>query len=168
MTHFRSKRNKKCRCYKVAFYQLLSYIKINSENIKTRSNCALYVNDFLICCKSKHMHTIECQFQFCLDRLDRWITENGFKFSKDKTKCIYFCQIRKIHNEHTLELGQILWSKNTNIWASILNKKLSFIPHIKHVRAKCNKVTQLLRVVAHKKTLPIIGTVKAGLCLLHL
>lgn len=102
---------------------LLHKNKWHSENIKTRTNCALYVNDFLIYCKSKHMHTMEHQFQFCLDRLDRWTTETGFKFSKDKTKCIYFCQIRKMHNEPTLELGQILWSKNTNIWASILNSE---------------------------------------------
>ena len=41
----------------------------------------------------------------------------------------------------------------------ILDKKLSFIPHIKKLRIKCNKAIQLLRVVAHtewgadKKTL---------------
>ena len=31
----------------------------------------------------------------------------------------------------------------------IFDKKLTFKPHIKHLRSKCNKAIQLLRVIAH-------------------
>ena len=44
-------------------------------------DCSLYVDDFLICYRSKHMHTIERQLQKCLNRIQKWALENGFKFS---------------------------------------------------------------------------------------
>ena len=33
----------------------------------------------------------------------------------------------------------------------IFDKKLTFIPHLKYLKIKCNKTLQLLRVVAHKE-----------------
>ena len=58
---------------------------------------SLYVDDFLICCKSKYIRTIECQLQQCLNKISNWTIKNGFNFSKTKcnvyisatsTKCI--------------------------------------------------------------------------------
>ena len=72
-------------------------------------DCFLYVDDFCICFRSKHMHTIERQLQQVLNNLRKWSSENGFKFSKTKTKCMHFCQSRKLHldPELTLDDAQI-------------------------------------------------------------
>ena len=59
--------------------------------------CSLYVDDFLICYRAKHMHSIEKQLNICLDT-------NGFKFSKKKTVCMHFCQLRKLHLDPSLFL----------------------------------------------------------------
>ena len=48
-------------------------------------------------------------------------------FQKKKTKCVHFWNQRKLH----------------------LDRKLSFIPHFKYLRTKCNKTIQLLRTIAH-------------------
>ena len=45
-------------------------------------DCSLYVDDFLICYRSKHIYTIERQLQQCLNKIQNWALENGFKFSK--------------------------------------------------------------------------------------
>ena len=37
----------------------------------------------------------------CLDKLHKWITENGLKFFKEKTKCVYFCNQWKLHLDNT-------------------------------------------------------------------
>lgn len=50
------------------------------------------------------MLTIEKQLQQCLNKVNQWATENGF-FSKAKTKCMYFCQKRKLRNDPALFLG---------------------------------------------------------------
>ena len=49
-----------------------------------------YVDDFLICYRSKHIHIIERHLQQCLNKLGHWTDTNGFKFSTSKTVCIHF------------------------------------------------------------------------------
>ena len=45
---------------------------------------SLYVDDLLICYRLKYIHTLECKLQQCLDKINKWATENGFRFSKIK------------------------------------------------------------------------------------
>ena len=60
-------------------------------------DCSLFVDDFGIFIRSKNMETIEFKLQRCLNNIEDWATENGFKFSKTKTQCVHFCQIRQLH-----------------------------------------------------------------------
>ena len=68
-------------------------VKINSivKSVCPGVECFLYVDDFCICYRSKHIYTIERQLQQVLNNLSKWSRENGFKFSKSKTKCLHFC-----------------------------------------------------------------------------
>ena len=58
-------------------------LKINSivKAISPGVECSLYVDDFLLCYRSKHIHIIERHFQQCLNKLADWADTNGFKFS---------------------------------------------------------------------------------------
>ena len=38
--------------------------------------------------------TIERQLQQNLNKIENWATSNCFKFSKSKTQCVHFCQLR--------------------------------------------------------------------------
>ena len=111
-------------------------------------DCLLYVDDFLNCYRSKHMHTIERQLQQCLNKIQKWALENGFKFSKTKTQCMHFCQL---HNDPVLKLAgvEIPVVDQYKFVGVIFDRKLSFIPHINYLKAKCHKALQLLRVVVH-------------------
>ena len=60
-------------------------------------DCSLFADDFGIFIRSKNMETIEFKLQRCLNNIEDWATENGFKFSKTKTQCVHFCQIRQLH-----------------------------------------------------------------------
>ena len=42
------------------------------------------------------MHTIERQLQQCLLKIKKCALVNGFRFSKTKTQCMQFCQLRVI------------------------------------------------------------------------
>ena len=59
-------------------------IKINYivKNINSGTNCALFVDDFLICYTAKNWNHTERKLQICLDKLHKWTTENGQKFQK--------------------------------------------------------------------------------------
>ena len=54
------------------------------------------------CYRSKSMGTIERQLQQNLNMIENLATSNGFKFSKSKTQCVHFCQLRKQHDEWQL------------------------------------------------------------------
>ena len=128
-------------------------IKINNivKALNPGVDCSLYVDDFLICYRSKHMHTIERQLQQCLNKIHKWALENGFKFSNTKTKCMHFCLLRGLHNDPVLKLDgvDIPVVDEYKFLGVIFDRRLSFIPHIKHLKAKCHKALQLMRVVAH-------------------
>ena len=128
-------------------------IKINNivKALNLGDDCSLYVDDFLICYRSKHVHTIERQLQQCLNKIQKWALENGFKFSKNKIQCMHFCQLRDLHNDPVLKLDgvEIPVVDQYKFLGVIFDRKLSFIPHINYLKAKCHKALQLQRVVAH-------------------
>ena len=109
------------------------------------------MDDLLICYRSKYIHAIECKLQQCLDKLNKWATENGFKFSQTKTKCVHFCHKRKLHNDPCLKLErtEIPVINEYKFLGLVFDKKLNFIPHLNYLRSSCNKRLQLLRVIAH-------------------
>jgi len=82
-------------------------LKINSiiKAVCPGVDYSLYVDDFLICYRSKHIHTIERHLQRCLYKLQEWADTNGFKFSTAKTVCIHFCYLRKFHSDPQLLLN---------------------------------------------------------------
>ena len=81
-------------------------IKINSimNCLDPKTDGSLYVDDFCMCYRSTSMRTIERHLQQCINRIEDWALKNGFKFSKSKTQCVHFCQLRKIHDDPELYL----------------------------------------------------------------
>ena len=122
---------------------------INCLDYKTDGS--LYVDDFCICFRSKNMRTIERHLQQCLNRIEDWAIRNGFKFSKSKTQYVHFCQQRKIHNDPALYIygSQIPVVAESKFLGVIFDRKLSFISHIKYLKAKCLKALNLLKVLSH-------------------
>ena len=104
-----------------------------------------YVNNFLICYSSTNMVTIERKMQQYINKILEWTMKNGFRISSNKTKCIHFYQIHKMHNQPTLTLNdsEILITQQYEFLGITLDPKLTFIPLIKQLRIKCNQTIQL-------------------------
>ena len=66
---------------------------------------SVFVDDFLICYRSKDIHVIERHLQRCLSKLQEWADTNGFKFPTSKTVCVHFCHLRKFHPDPQLILN---------------------------------------------------------------
>jgi len=128
-------------------------LKINSivKAICPNVECSVYVDDFLICYRSKHIHIIERHLQRCLNKLQYGADTNGFRFSTSKTVCIHFCRLLKPHLDPQLSLNgmPIPVVEKTKFLGLIFDRKLSFIPHLHYLKEKCLKAINLLRVVAH-------------------
>ena len=128
-------------------------IKINNivNYLDPKTEGSLYVDDFCICYRSKSMRTVERHLQQCLNKIENWALYNGFKFSKSKTQCVHFCQLRKLHDNPQLYLyGSLIpVVDEAKFLGVIFDRKLSFISHIKYLKAKCLKALNLLKVLSH-------------------
>jgi len=129
-------------------------LKINSivKALCPGVECSLYVDDFLICYRSKHIHIIERHLQRCLNKLQNWADSNGLKFSTSKTVCcMHFCRLRKLHPEPELLLNgtPVPVVEEVKFLGLIFDRKLSFLPHIRYFKNQCMKALNLIRVVAH-------------------
>ena len=109
------------------------------------------MHDVLICYRSKYIHVIERHIQQCLNKLSDWADTNGFKFSSSKTVCMHFCRLHKLHKYPVLILNgsAIPVVAETKFLGITFDRKLSFLPHIRHLKDKCTKSLNLHRVVAH-------------------
>ena len=129
----------------------LFILKINSitDVIPSSFEKSLFVDDFSITC-SRNMVSIERQLQLCLNKVEKWSDENGFKFSKTKNVCIHFCNKRKLHPDPILTMynSQILVVSQTKFLGVIFDNKLNFKAHINYIHQKCEKAMNLLKVVS--------------------
>ena len=87
------------------------------------------------------MENIEFRLQRCLNKVETWATENGFKFSKTKTPCVHF------HPDPVLNIygSPFPVVEEAKFLGLLFDKKLSFIPHIKALKAKCLKALDVLK-----------------------
>ena len=77
-------------------------IKINNiVKCVNDADSSLYVDVFSIFHKSK---IEKFRLQRCLNKVETWATENGFKFSKTKYQCVRFCQLRGLHIDPVLNI----------------------------------------------------------------
>ena len=70
----------------------LFIVKINSITrcIRNRVDKSLFVDDFCVSYRSKHMQAMERQLQLHLNRIEDWADNNGFKFLQSKNVCVHF------------------------------------------------------------------------------
>ena len=130
----------------------LFILKINSiaNVLPSTFEKSLFVDDFSISCSSRNMASIERQLQLCLNKVEKWADEYGFKFPKTKTVCMHFCNKRKLHPDPTLTIynSQIPVVTQTKFLGVIFDNKLNFKAHIEYVRQKCAKAMNLLKIVS--------------------
>jgi hypothetical protein len=130
----------------------LFVLKINSivKFLPAGVRGSLFVDDFLICYRSRNMHSVERVLQGCLGKIESWADTNGFRFSKSKTVSIHFCNKRLLHPDPCLKLynSEIPVVSETKFLGLVFDSKLSFKAHIDYLKKKCLKAMNLLRVVS--------------------
>lgn len=114
---------------------------------------SLYVDDLCIGFQGKNMNTVVQRLQLGINKIYQWSIVNGFKISKTKTKGLHFCQLRTMHPEPVLYLDgrQLDFVQEVKFLGLTLDKKLTFIPHLKDLKLKCLKLLDLLKVLANTR-----------------
>ena len=80
------------------------------------------------------MSIIERQLQLCLNKLQQWATDNGFRFSKTKTDCTHICQRKGLNLDPQLFLGKShIPVVGETKFPGVIFDRLSFVAHLKYV-----------------------------------
>ena len=127
-------------------------IQINNitKHLRNDLDFCLYVDDFVMCYRSRLMATTERKLQQAMNTLETWSTENGFRFSQNKTTCVHFCRQRGCKEKPSLFLqnAELPVKEEVKFLGMIYDRILSFKPHIEYVRRKCQKAMNLLKVLS--------------------
>ena len=66
---------------------------------------SLYMDDLFISFSAARMPLIERKLQLWINRIFRWASEHGFRFSASKTVAMHFCRLRGVHPDPDLYLA---------------------------------------------------------------
>ncbi|GBO37413.1 putative RNA-directed DNA polymerase from transposon X-element, partial [Araneus ventricosus] len=132
----------------------LFIIKINDiiKQLSPYVHGSLYVDDFQIHCAGTDMSFVVRQIQTAITRISEWADTNGFVFSVNKTKCMHFCRRRGLHPDPEILLnGNVIPVVSEEKFLGVLlDRKLTFKPHVSNLKKKCNKSLDLLKVLSSK------------------
>ena len=79
----------------------------------------------------------------CINKLEKWTLENGFTISKNKSVAMHFCPDKKCMDPVLkLDNDPIQFVKEAKFLGLIWDTKLTFEPHIKYLKARCQKITE--------------------------
>jgi ribonuclease HI len=112
---------------------------------------SLYVDDLHISCEGKDMRFLNRQLQAAVNKIVKWSDENGFCISTSKTSCVHFCRKRGIHPDPEIQYAGVNINvvKEVNFLGVIFDNKLTFLPHILHLRKKCERSLNILKVLSN-------------------
>ncbi|GFO02938.1 RNA-directed DNA polymerase from mobile element jockey [Plakobranchus ocellatus] len=93
---------------------------------------------------------VELWLQLSINNVQKWVSDNGFRFSVSKTTCVHFHR-QRIYTKPALHLdGQPIPVKGeAKFLGVVFDSKLNFSSHVKYLKKKCLKVLNSLRVVGH-------------------
>ena len=126
-------------------------VKINDivKQVDPGVECSLYVDDFAIMYRSPTIDAIQRKLQHTINRLEKWTLENGFTISKNKTVAMHFCPDKKCMDPVLkLDNDPIQFVKEAKFLGLIWDTKLTFEPHIKYLKARCQKSLNILKVLS--------------------
>ena len=123
---------------------LLFNLKINNivKAVKPDIDKSLFVD--LSISKGKILAGVERQLQLCINGIQKWVDENGFRFSITKTECIHFQRKRNQVLQPSLHVNNqpIKVSNQVKFLGVIFDSKLSFLPHIKIFEKQLSEWTE--------------------------
>ena len=112
---------------------------------------SIYVDDLSISYSATRMSLIERKLQLAINSVANWANTRGFRFSTSKTVAMHFCRRRGVHPDPDLYLAnrRISCVESTRYLGLVFDSRLTWLPHIRYVKAACQKALSLLRVLAH-------------------
>lgn len=126
----------------------------------TRTILALYADDTCACADDHNTNYMAKKLQHHLDLLEPWFIKWKIKVNTSKCHAIFFSHKRLLPPRLYLFDEDICWENSVTYLGVVLDRHLTWLPHIKATLEKCEKSFQALRTLfysphlsLHNKTL---------------
>ena len=131
--------------------QINDIAKVAKEALRgVDSGCSLFVDDFAICVSAGNPRTADRMLQLCVNKVQKWVTDNGFKFSETKTVVMHFCKGNAKYTPNIcIGRTNVNVVTETRFLGLIFDRRLTFRSHIEDLRTRCLKTLNVLKVVSH-------------------
>ena len=117
-----------------------------TKQIGPEVSCTLYVDDFTIFVSASNLNHSTRVLQMAINKLEKWTKTKGMKFSREKTVVVKFEKRRKGGEPHLqLQAGRIQVRESTQYLGLIIDKRLNWRDHVKHLHAKCTSPVNLIK-----------------------
>ena len=89
--------------------------------------------------------------QLCVNSIQEWVSENGFKFSTSRQSASTFTNHTFFSPDPNIFLGKmpIKVVKEAKFLGVIFDTKLIFKNHVQYLKYSCQKALNILQVVGH-------------------
>ena len=121
------------------------------DSVPAGVSSSLYVDDLAIWFSGSRMSAVERRLQLTLDKVSTWADSMGLRFSPSKTVAIHFCRLKGIHPDPDLELygRRLRCVDEARFLGLTFDSRLTWVPHLRYLKASCMKALNLLRVLSH-------------------
>ena len=125
---------------------------------------SLFVDDLAIWRSSSSLPIAERQIQLTVNKLQRWATMHGFKFSCRKTVAVHFCRIHSCVSDPQISLygRTIPVVDSTKFLGVVFDKSLTFKPHVSFSKDR-DRVQESLNILKYVAKVTYGGDRKTSL-----
>lgn len=108
-----------------------------------------FADDFLIYISHKNLSHAAKELNLALHNIKVWLLTNGMNLATSKTKVVAFTRKRKIPPfSVSFDNVPLQIVKQIKFLGLLLDHKLSWLPHIQNISAKCEKGLNMMRAVS--------------------
>ena len=115
-------------------------LKINNivKSVLKGLQTSLSADDFALCIRAKSLPLAQRLILLCVNSMQDWVSNNGFKFSTSKTVCMHFCNQRKHFAEPSvlLDKSPIKVVSEAKFLGVIFDRTLSYSSHVNYLKTK--------------------------------
>ena len=111
---------------------------------------SIFVDDYLISIAGNNKREVQNILQTAIDNITKWAENCGFKFSSSKTCAVTFTRQHSVP-EPLLKLYKepIQYKNSTKFLGIIFDTRLTWEPHIEHLKIECTKTLNMIKVLSH-------------------
>jgi len=110
----------------------------------------MYADDFNYWCRSRNIETVKNFLQITINNIEKWANKTGFNFSPEKSTSTIFTKKKKVNKLEIKLNDTVIANQNTTKMLGVIyDKRLTWLPYIKHLKKCTTSFLNLIKILSH-------------------